>query len=242
MTSRDESDPRLTGALRLWAEAAVPALPDDFTARVMADVAAASAAGAWAEGVPELPDDFTARVMADVAAARAVTAWEASVPGLPDDFAASVAAKAAARPKLQVIEGGAGKVAKEPAAVEPTVAKEPAAATAEPAVVANPRARRPWLWPVVAVAAAGLLALWSSRAPAPGGRHDVVAQRPDAEAEAPVVVPPAPVLVAMAEVTRVDVVGVQSVAVMSVDVEGGGVASPVVWITDKDEDVGTRVQ
>lgn len=51
MTSRDESDPRLTGALLLWAEAAVPALPDDFTAKVMADVAMARAAGAWTEEV-----------------------------------------------------------------------------------------------------------------------------------------------------------------------------------------------
>lgn len=237
MTSRDESDPRLTGALLLWAEAAVPALPDDFTAKVMADVAMARAAGAWTEGVPELPDDFTARVMADVAAARAATEWAAAVPELPDDFAATVAAKAGARPKLQVIEGGAGKSAKEPAVAEPTAAAEPAAAT--------PRARRSWLWPVVAVAAAGLLALWSSRTPAPGGRRDDVAQRADAEAPVvppPVVVPPEPVLMAMAEVTRVDVVGVQSVAVLSVEAEGAGVASPVVWITDKDEDVGTRMQ
>jgi hypothetical protein len=224
VTARDEDDPRLTQAMGLWAETAVPALPDDFAARVMADVVAARAVTAWAdEGVPELPDDFTARVMADVAVGRAVSAWEASVPALPADFAATVAAKAAARPRLQVVEGGG--------------AAKPATTTVE----ATPRSRRAWLWPVVAVAAAGLLALWTSRSPEPGGRHDVVAQRTDAEA--PVLEPVLePVLVAMAEVTRVDVVGVQSVAVMSVLGEGGGVASPVVWITDKDEDDGTRMQ
>ncbi len=223
MTARDEDDPRLTQAMALWAETAVPALPDDFTARVMADVAAAQAVTAWAdEAVPALPDDFTARVMADVAVGRAVSAWEESVPELPADFAATVAAKAAARPKLQAVDGGAAK---------------PATKAAE----AAPRSRRGWLWPVVAVAAAGLLALWTSRTPRPGEHHDVVAQHNDAQA--PVVAPIVePVLVAMAEVTRVDVVGVQSVAVMSVAGEGGGVASPVVWITDKDEDDGTRMQ
>ena len=98
MTARDDDDPRLTQALALWAEAAVPVLPDDFTARVMADVVAAQAMTAWAdEAVPELADDFTARVMADAAVGRAVSAWEESVPALPDDFAAMVATKAAAR-------------------------------------------------------------------------------------------------------------------------------------------------
>ncbi len=222
MTARDDHDPRLTEAMALWAETAVPALPDDFTARVMADVAAAQAVTAWAdEAVPELSDDFTARVMADVAVGRAVGAWEESVPELPDDFAATVAARAA-RPKLQVVDGGGGK---------------PATKTVE----AAPRSGRGWLWPVVAVAAAGLLALWTSRTPAPGEHHDVVAQH--INADVPTVTPVVePVLVAMAEVTRVDVVGVQSVAVMSVAGEGGGVASPVVWITDKDEDDGTRMQ
>jgi hypothetical protein len=61
-----------------------------------------------------------------------------------------------------------------------------------------------------------------------------VAERGDGAA--PVVVPaPAahPVTVAMAEVTRVEVLGAQSVAVLSIGAEGG---SPVVWITDKAED------
>jgi hypothetical protein len=181
MTAPDDRDPSLTRAFGLWAETAVPALPADFTAQVMADVARQRVGEAWAE---------------------------TAVPALPADFAATVAAKAAARPKLAVVTGGA--------------------ATSAPA-------RRWWQWPAVAVAAAALLALLSSRATTTGP-GTTMAQR---DGTATPTTPPAvsnPVAVAMAEVTRVEVLGAQSVAVLSLPGEGGGSGSPVVWITDKAED------
>jgi hypothetical protein len=211
MSAPDDRDPQLTRAFALWAEDGVPALPDGFTAAVMADVAAQRAGAAWAEdGVPALPDGFTAAVMADVAAQRAGAAWaEDGVPALPDGFAAAVAAKAAARPKLQVVDGGAARV--------------PAPA------------RRWWQWPAVAVAAAAALALLSSRMAPSGDPSGTVARR--APQEAPRVAPTVdPVSVAIAEVTRVEVLGAQSVAVLSLEGEGGRSGSPVVWITDKAED------
>ncbi len=212
----------LTRALGLWAEAAVPALPDDFTAAVMADVAAQRVGAAWAEAaVPALPDDFTAAVMADVAAQRAGAAWaEAAVPALPDDFAATVAAKAGARPKLTALDGGAAKTETKPAA--------------RPAE----RTRQWWQWPAVAVAAAALLAVLSSRTIPTGEQPALVATRADGEAPrgTPVVGDPMAAAVAMAEVTRVEVLGAQSVAVLSLPDEGGGFGSAVVWITDKAED------
>jgi len=207
----------LTRALGIWAEAAVPSLPDDFTARVMAGAATQRVATAWAEAaVPELPGDFTASVMAGVATQRAATAWaEAAVPALPDDFAARVAARAAARPTLKAIDGGAGSAAPAPA-------------------------QRRWRWPAVAVAAAALLALMTSRAPTTVETPGPVAGRVDGAApRAPVPAATNPVAVALAEVTRVEVLGAQSVAVLSIQGESGGSGSPVVWITDKAEDAPT---
>ena len=213
MSAPDDHDPLLTRALGVWAEAAVPPLPDDFTARVVAEAALQRSATAWAESaVPPLPDDFTARVMADAMAQRSATAWaETAVPSLPDDFAATVAAKADARPKLKALDGGGS-----------------------PAPV---RAQRWWRWPAVAVAAAALLALLTSRGPTTVDQPEPVAQRTDAEAPSgPTPAPVNPVVVALAEVTRVEVLGAQSVAVLTLPGEGGGSGSPVVWITDKAED------
>lgn len=217
MTAPDDRDPLLTRALGIWAESAVPALPDDFTATVMADVAAQRALGIWAEAaVPPLPDDFTAMLMADVTAQRAAAVWaDGAVPALPADFAAMVAAKAAAQPRLQVLDGGAARGA--------------AAPTAE-------RARRWWRWPAMAVAAAAVLALLTSRSTPTGERPEPVAQRGDGAAPVVVPVEANPVAVALAEVTRVEVLGAQSVAVLSIAGEGGGSGSAVVWITDKAED------
>jgi hypothetical protein len=219
VTAPDDHDPLLTRAMGIWAEA-VPSLPDDFTARVMADAAAQRAGAAWAdEAVPALPDDFTARVMAGVAAQRAGAAWaDEAVPELPEGFAAAVAARAAARPKLQVLDGGGAGAQRE---------ASPAAGGAG--------ARRWWRWPAVAVAAAALLAVLSSRAVPTGEHPGPVAERGDGAAPrvAPSPTVANPVAVAMAEVTRVEVLGAQSVAVLSIGAEGG---SPVVWITDKAED------
>ncbi|MDO9018026.1 MAG: hypothetical protein Q7V43_14015 [Myxococcales bacterium] len=190
MTTPDDHDPQLTRAMGIWAESAVPALPDDFTARVMADVAAQRAGAAWAD---------------------------AAVPELPEGFAAAVAAKAAARPKLQVLGGGAAGGQRE----------------ATPAAGGG-GARRWWRWPAVAAAAAALLAVLSSRAVPTGEHPGPVAERGDGAVPRVAPAPTAnPVVVAMAEVTRVEVLGAQSVAVLSIGGEGG---SPVVWITDKAED------
>ena len=225
MTAPDDHDPMLTRALGIWAEAAVPSLPDDFTASVMAEAMSQQAATAWAEtAVPSLPDDFTASVMAGVATQRAAAVWaETAVPELPDDFAAKVAAKAAARPKLKALDGGSGGASPAPA-------------------------QRWWRWPAVAVAAAALLALLTSRAPTTVEPTGPVARRVDGEApRSPTPEASNPVAVALAEVTRVEVLGAQSVAVLSIQGEGGASGSPVVWITDKAEDapagdLETRVQ
>ena len=116
MTAPDDHDPMLTRALGIWAEAAVPSLPDDFTAGIMAEAMSQQAATAWAEtAVPSLPDDFTASVMAGVATQRAAAVWaETAVPELPDDFAAqevdgevvddAVEPGAEARSALEILE------------------------------------------------------------------------------------------------------------------------------------------
>jgi hypothetical protein len=211
----DDRDPALTRAFGVWADAAVPALPDDFTARVVAEAAVQRAGAAWAEAaVPALPDDFTARLMADVAAQQRGAAWADAVPTLPEGFAATVAQKALARPKLQVLAGG----------------------TATPAVTATAPARRWWQWPAVAVAAAAVVALVASRAQPTADQPEPVAQRAEAGVTAPAPTAVERVAVAMAEVTRVEVLGAERVAVLSMQGEGGGSGSPVVWITDKAED------
>lgn len=159
----------------------------------------------------------------DPALTRAFELWAGeAVPALPDDFAAGVARKAAARPKLQVVDGGA-------------------ATHAAPAP-----ARRWWRWPAVAAAAAAIVALVASRAPTAVEPAGPVAQRTEAGVPTPAPAVVDPVAVAIAEVTRVEVLGAQSVAVLSMQGEGEGSGSPVVWITDKAEDapggLETRMQ
>jgi len=228
-------------AFAAWQAHAVPALPDDVARAVLAEADGASLApafAAWsAEAVPALPDTFTDRLLAEVTGQGlepAFAAWQShAVPALPDDFAASVAARV-----------------------------EAAKVTTLPTRTTGASRTRRWLWPALAVAAALLLMVVSRAVPgeSPGAPAQTAqralptappVQTPPALEVAPMVAqapatPPlsldddpvpvgAPGTEGGAEVTRMDVVGAHSYAVLQVPGVTPGTLTAVVWIDDKPE-------
>lgn len=139
--------------------------------------------------------------------------WEAAVPELPDDFADRV-----------------------------LVAAERSAEVARRPVTARAPARRV-VYPLMAMAAAGVLAVFVGQMPSPTRPEvpSVPSVAPSPSRPAHPVTPEAPVTVGSsdgpgsAEVTRVDVVGARGYTVLEVPGTSPGSTTAVVWIQDAPE-------